>query len=142
MALAGILMTIAAGLMFYWLRCRFRFWYGLCEIVVAIADIYLTFVPSANFLLLNEQPFWGALACEGRWHPRRHLYSCSWDVLRLVPTVPMTTTAATAISAAIKPYSIAVTPSSFSTTRHKDSRLRIIKRFGRRKLERSSRPEA
>jgi hypothetical protein len=30
--------------------------------------------------------------------------------LRLVPTVPMTTTAATAISAAISPYSIAVTP--------------------------------
>ena len=46
--------------------------------------------------------------------------------LRLVPTVPITTTAATAINAAIKPYSIAVTPSSFSIKRRKHSRLRII----------------
>ena len=52
----------------------------------------------------------------------------TWEktVLRLVPTVPITTTAATAISAAIKPYSIAVTPSSFSIKRRKRSRLRII----------------
>jgi hypothetical protein len=47
-------------------------------------------------------------------------------VLRLVPTVPITTTAATAISAAIKPYSMAVTPSSFSINRRKDSKLCII----------------
>jgi hypothetical protein len=33
--------------------------------------------------------------------------------LRFVPTVPITVTAATAINAAIKPYSIAVAPSSF-----------------------------
>ena len=33
--------------------------------------------------------------------------------VRLVPTVPNTVTAATAIKAAIKPYSIAVAPSSF-----------------------------
>jgi hypothetical protein len=46
--------------------------------------------------------------------------------LRLVPTVPMTTTAATAISAAIKPYSIAVTPASFSINRRKDSRSPIV----------------
>src|SRR5216110_1577071 len=33
--------------------------------------------------------------------------------VRLVPTVPSTVTAATAIRAAIRPYSIAVAPSSF-----------------------------
>ena len=33
--------------------------------------------------------------------------------VRLVPTVPNTVTAATAINAAIRPYSIAVAPSSF-----------------------------
>ena len=33
-------------------------------------------------------------------------------VLRFVPTVPITVTAATAINAAIKPYSIAVAPRS------------------------------
>ena len=33
--------------------------------------------------------------------------------VRLVPTVPNTVTAATAIKAAISPYSIAVAPSSF-----------------------------
>jgi hypothetical protein len=34
-------------------------------------------------------------------------------LLRFVPTVPITVTAATAINAAIRPYSIAVAPSSF-----------------------------
>jgi hypothetical protein len=33
--------------------------------------------------------------------------------VRLVPTVPITVTAATAISAAMRPYSIAVTPDWF-----------------------------
>ena len=46
-------------------------------------------------------------------------------VLRLVPTVPIMTTAAMAISAAIKPYSMAVTPSWFSIKRRKDNRFRI-----------------
>ena len=45
--------------------------------------------------------------------------------LRFVPTVPITTTAATAINAAIRPYSIAVTPEVSGIKVHKDMRLRI-----------------
>ena len=38
-------------------------------------------------------------------------------LLRFVPTVPMTVTAATAINAAMRPYSIAVAP--LSSLRHR-----------------------
>jgi hypothetical protein len=50
MAAIEIFLTIAAGLFFYWLRCKAQFWYGLCEIVVAVIVIYLTFVPAATAL--------------------------------------------------------------------------------------------
>src|SRR5262249_8351895 len=46
--------------------------------------------------------------------------------LRLVPTVPMTTTAATAISAAIRPYSMAVTPRLSLIRQRKNWKLRIL----------------
>jgi len=46
--------------------------------------------------------------------------------LRSVPTVPMTTTAATAISAAISPYSIAVTPRLSLIRQYRDVKLRIV----------------
>jgi hypothetical protein len=45
MTTIGIFLTIVAGIFFYWLRCRFRFWYGLVEIAVALGVIYVTFVP-------------------------------------------------------------------------------------------------
>jgi hypothetical protein len=45
--------------------------------------------------------------------------------LRSVPTVPMTTTAATAISAAISPYSIAVTPRASVIKYREDNKVRI-----------------
>jgi hypothetical protein len=50
----GIFLTITAGLFFYWLRCRFRFWYGVCEIVVAVVVIYLTFVPPYTAMVLAD----------------------------------------------------------------------------------------
>jgi hypothetical protein len=45
--------------------------------------------------------------------------------VRLVPTVPSTVTAATAIRAAIRPYSIAVAPSSFFKSFVKVANIRI-----------------
>jgi hypothetical protein len=50
-------LRFAAALFFYWLRCRLRFWYGVCEIGVATVVAYLTFVPQTNYPLLNSQPF-------------------------------------------------------------------------------------
>ena len=54
MAAIGICLTIIGGLFFYWLRCRFRFWYGLCEIVVAVVVIYLSFVPPYTAMALAD----------------------------------------------------------------------------------------
>jgi hypothetical protein len=54
MAAIGIFLTIVAGVIFYWLRCRLRFWYGLCEIVVAFIIIYLTFVPAYTVVVLAD----------------------------------------------------------------------------------------
>jgi hypothetical protein len=56
MAVIGILLTISAGLSFYWLRCRRRFLYGLCELLVAFGVIYITFVPQTNYLLISGPP--------------------------------------------------------------------------------------
>jgi hypothetical protein len=50
MAEICILLTITAGLFFYWLRCRFQLLYGLCEILVAVVVIHLTFLPAAIVL--------------------------------------------------------------------------------------------
>jgi O-antigen/teichoic acid export membrane protein len=54
MAAIGIFVTIVAGLFFYWLRRRCRFWYGAYEIVVALAVIYLTFVPAYTVMVLAD----------------------------------------------------------------------------------------
>jgi hypothetical protein len=56
MAAIGIFLTITAGLFFYWLRCQFRFWYGVIEIAVALGVIYMTFVPQTDYLLLGVPP--------------------------------------------------------------------------------------
>src|SRR5271166_3905516 len=50
-------------------------------------------------------------------------------LLRLVPTVVMIVTAATAISAAIRPYSIAVTPDWSATSLVKNARIGFSCRF-------------
>src|SRR5213075_3498863 len=48
--------------------------------------------------------------------------------VRLVPTVPSTVTAATAIKAAIRPYSIAVAPCSFFKSLVKVADIRVLQR--------------
>jgi hypothetical protein len=52
-AAISIFLTIAAGLVFYWLRCQRRFLYGLCEIFVAFGIMYMTFVPQTNYFLMS-----------------------------------------------------------------------------------------
>jgi hypothetical protein len=54
MAAIGIFFTIVAGVIFYWLRCRLRFWYGLWEVVVAFVIIYITFVPPYTVVVLAD----------------------------------------------------------------------------------------
>jgi hypothetical protein len=41
--------TIVVGLLLYTLRCRAQFWYGVCEIVVAVVVIYLVLRPAYDF---------------------------------------------------------------------------------------------
>lgn len=65
MAAIGIFVTIAAGLFFYWLRCQFRFWYGLVELAVALGVIYMTFYPQTDNLLLNAPPISHSLFTKG-----------------------------------------------------------------------------
>ena len=48
--------------------------------------------------------------------------------VRLVPTVPSTVTAATAIRAAIRPYSMAVAPSSLLKSLVKVANIRVLQR--------------
>jgi len=57
MAYIGVLMTIAAGLFFYRLRCRKRLWYGLVELAVAFVIIYLAFNPP-DTVLVEEKVSW------------------------------------------------------------------------------------
>jgi hypothetical protein len=59
MAVIGIIVTVAFGLLFYILRCRQRLLYGLVEFVVALAVIILT------FLLSEESSWWGWLLSKG-----------------------------------------------------------------------------
>jgi hypothetical protein len=51
-----MVLTIGAGVFFYWMRCRRPLWYGLCEIAVSIGVIYLTFYPGTTYLVMEEQP--------------------------------------------------------------------------------------
>jgi hypothetical protein len=44
------------GVLAFWVRCRHQFWYGLCEIVVALIVVILTFFPQTGSLLLIEGP--------------------------------------------------------------------------------------
>jgi hypothetical protein len=59
-AVVWILMTVVGGLLFYGLRCRYQFVYGLIELGAALTIIFLTFVPQTNFLLLRRS------TCGGR----------------------------------------------------------------------------
>jgi hypothetical protein len=63
MAVIGIFVTVCLGLFFYWLRCRRQLVYGLVELVVALAVIFLAFCPQTpNYLSDNAvPPWWGWL---------------------------------------------------------------------------------
>lgn len=66
MAVIWIFVTVVFGLSFYVLRCRCQLFYGLVELVVALAVIVLTFYPQTNFLALVEgPPLWGWLLSKG-----------------------------------------------------------------------------
>jgi hypothetical protein len=56
MGVIGIFVTIAFGLFFYLLRCRWQLFYGLVELVVALAVIFLTFYPQTNYFEFSQGP--------------------------------------------------------------------------------------
>jgi hypothetical protein len=48
-----MLMAIAAGVLFYGIRCRKPFWYGCAEALVGISVIFIVLYPvETNYLLL------------------------------------------------------------------------------------------
>jgi hypothetical protein len=57
-AVVWILMTVVCGLLFYGLRCRYQFVYGLIELGAALIIISLTFFPQNNYLGLAAGPSW------------------------------------------------------------------------------------
>ena len=63
MAVVWILMTVVCGLLFYGLRCRYQFVYGLIELGAALIIIFLTFVPQgpAYLEVMSQPSLWGSL---------------------------------------------------------------------------------
>jgi hypothetical protein len=57
----GSVLAIAFGLFFYWCRCRRRVWYGVGQIIVALALVYLACFPEWPSLLWSgwAGPAWG-----------------------------------------------------------------------------------
>jgi hypothetical protein len=49
-----IVLTVLAGAMFYGLRCRSRFWYGVLEVVTSIVVIFVSWVPQKSYLLAHQ----------------------------------------------------------------------------------------
>jgi hypothetical protein len=50
------LLTIILGAGLYWVRCRFRFWYGIGELLVGVLIVVLTYIPHQEPILLAEDP--------------------------------------------------------------------------------------
>src|SRR5258707_9921734 len=61
MALTGIILTILLGFCFYVMRCRWQLAYGVFELLVSSAIIFLTFYPQTSYLLLEEFSWQGWL---------------------------------------------------------------------------------
>jgi hypothetical protein len=57
-------LTLAFGFLFYRLRSRHAFWFGLIEVILAIGLTFLTFVPTQSVLLIEESPLWGSTLSE------------------------------------------------------------------------------
>ena len=68
MAMSELLVAaVCVALVFYWLRCRRRLVYGLVELGVGLAVIFLTLYPQAPNYLSDTQvpPLWGWLPSYG-----------------------------------------------------------------------------
>jgi hypothetical protein len=65
MAWVGIILTIALGVYFYVVRCRWQLVYGAIEILAALVIIFVTFYPQTNYLLLAESSWQGWLLRKG-----------------------------------------------------------------------------
>lgn len=59
--------AVCVALGFYWLRCRRQLVYGLVELGVGLAVIFLTLYPQTPNYLSDEQvpPWWGWLLSKG-----------------------------------------------------------------------------
>ena len=68
MGVIVMLGTIIFGLGFYIFRCRCRFAYGVFEIAVSVAVIFLTLYPQKSYLQLEgngEEDRWGSIFLSG-----------------------------------------------------------------------------
>ncbi len=48
--------TVIIGVFFYWLRSNYRVWYGVSEIFVAFALMYVAYFPHGGALVLYVGP--------------------------------------------------------------------------------------
>jgi hypothetical protein len=65
MALIGIVVAIIFGFFFYVMRCRWQLAYGVFELLVSSAVIFLTFYPQSSYLLLQEFSWQGWFFSKG-----------------------------------------------------------------------------
>jgi hypothetical protein len=49
-------LTVVLGVILFWFRSRFRFWYGLGEVAAGIAVVLLFYVPHEHPILTAEDP--------------------------------------------------------------------------------------
>jgi hypothetical protein len=59
MGVIYFIVTVVAGLCLYRLRCLRPRWYGMGEIAVGVAMIYLWYWPPVSFLITEEANPWG-----------------------------------------------------------------------------------
>lgn len=56
MQIAGIIIAVFVALFFFGLRARHQFWYGLIEIIAAVAGMYFVFFPLQTSYLRSVSP--------------------------------------------------------------------------------------
>jgi hypothetical protein len=61
----ALVAALAVAVAAYWLRCRYRFWYGVLEIAAGLAVVFLTIYPETNYFLLDTKPFIGQMLRAG-----------------------------------------------------------------------------
>jgi hypothetical protein len=65
MAAFWIVLTVVLGFAFYVVRCRWRLWYGIAELVVASIVIFLTFHPLTHYLAYDATSLLESLVIKG-----------------------------------------------------------------------------